>query len=62
MNTCTFTIRPLTNRGHSRQALLILATELGLRDTDVVTVAVVGDELRITLTPVGQQLLEDASR
>ena len=55
----TFTIRPLTNSGHRR---LALAEELGLLDNDAVTVTVVGNELRITLTPVGQQLLEEASR
>ncbi len=62
MSTPTFAIRSLTNRQHSRQALLALAEELGLLDNDAVTVTVVGDELRITLTAVGQNLLEEASR
>ena len=62
MSTRTFTIRSLTNHGHRRPALLALAKELGLLDNDAVTVTVVGDELRITPTPIGQQLLEEASR
>ncbi len=62
MSSPTFTIRSLRNCGHSRQALLALAEELRLLDNDAVMVTVVGDELRITLTPIGQQLLEDASR
>ena len=62
MSTRTFAIQSLTNCGHSRPALLALAKELGLLDNDAVTVTVVGDELRITLTPVGQKLLEEASR
>ena len=62
MSTRTFAIRSLTNRGHSRQTLLALAEELGLLDHDAVTVTVVGDELRITLTPISQQLLEETSR
>ena len=62
MSARTFTIRSLTNRGHRRHALLALAEELGLLDNDAVTVTVVDDELRITLTPVGEQLLEEASR
>ena len=62
MSTRTFAIRPITTGRHSRQALLALAEELGLLDNDAVTVIVIGDELRITLTPVGEKLLEDASR
>ena len=62
MSTRTFAIRSITNRQHSRQALLALAEELGLVGDDTVTATVVGDELRITLTPVGEKLLEEVSR
>ncbi len=62
MSTRTFAIQPVTNRGHNCQALLALAEELGVLDNDAVTVTVVGDELRITLTPIGRKLLEETSR
>ena len=62
MSTRTFAIRSLTNHQHSHQSLLALAEELGLLDNHAVTVTVVGDELRITLTPISQQLLEETSR
>ena len=62
MSTRTFAIRPIRNRRHSRQALLALAEELGLLDNDAVTVSVIGDELRITLTPIGHKLLEEPCR
>ena len=61
MSARTFAIRSITARRHSRKALLALATELGLLDNDAVTVTVIGDELRITLTPVGERLLEEVS-
>ncbi len=62
MSTRTFAIRAIRNRRHSREALLALAEELGLLDNDAVTVTVVSDELRITLTPIGRKLLEETSR
>ena len=62
MSTRTFAIRPIRNRRRSREALLALAEELGLLDNDAVTVTVIGDELRITLTPIGRKRLEEASR
>ena len=62
MSTHTFAIRPITTGRHNRQALLALAEELGLLDNDAVTVSGVGDELRITLTPIGRKRLEEPSR
>ena len=62
MSTRTFAIRPITTGRHSRQALLALAEELGLLDNDAVTVTVIGDELRITLTSIGHKRLEEPSR
>ena len=62
MSTRTFAIRPITTGCRSRQALLALAEELGLLDNDAVTVTVIGDELRITLTSIGHKLLEEPRR
>ena len=44
------------------EELHALAAQLGLIDTDGVNVTIVGNELRITLTPVGEQALREGAR
>ncbi len=59
----TFVIRPdPPDTVVTHQQLQALAAQLGLIDTDGVGVRIVGNALRITLTPLGIQALKEADR
>ena len=59
----TYVIRPdPPDAAVTHEALQALACQLGLVDDARVQVTIVGEELHITLTPLGIQALKEASR
>ena len=60
---CTFVIRPdPPDTAVTHEELQALACQLGLVDHDGVHVRIVGNELRLTLTPVAEKVVREGSR